>query len=377
MVYLTIGGNDLDDRVVITSISATFGRQTITEQPSPATFNCTFVLGEKENLTKHIEPGDAISWYIEDFTLPYPGKVIAFYGLVSDVNIRLNWKNGHGLFEYQITGVDPSSKLSNVLITSSFAKQNEGTRIAAVLTAASFYDGGIDTPGDYELAMHAAGKTDALTLCQQAANSGMGYLYYDFRQGFMSYQTYLNRKSNPLIALTISDVLAGDFTLTSSINTVANQITVNYNSGSGTVYNDTYSQGVYGKRSGTKDTVLHNAGDATTQAQIYGRTRNIPKFRLQTVTINSAALSDVKMSQMANLNLGDRITIDGLPTPDLESFTGFVEGYTRTKNVYQDIITLQLSSYGDFYPYTLWNDLNNTDTWNSYATSTTQWRQIN
>jgi len=83
------------------------------------------------------------------------------------------------------------------------------------------------------------------------------------------------------------------------------------------------------------------------------------------------------MSKMANLNLGDRITIDGLPTPDLESFTGFVEGYTRTKNVYQDIITLQLSSYGDFYPYTLWNDLNNIYTWNSYATSTTQWRQIN
>jgi len=376
MVYLTIGGNVLDDVVNIQSLTATFGRTTITEQPQPSTFNCSYSLIDGQTLANPIEPGDAISWYIED-PLSGIGRVLAYVGVVSDVSVGLNWGNGSGLYVYTVTGVDYSAKLSQIAITNAYAKQFEGTRIAAILSDAGGYTGHIETPGSYELMLSPASNDNALAMMQSAANSAMGYLYMDCTNtGAMVYQAYTSRKTNPLITLTADMILASDYGLTSTVTTIANSVQVTHRTGTSAIASDGPSITKYGTRSAIKETTLYNSTDATSQSLIYLATRKDAKFRLQTLTINSAVLSDADKSALANLTLGNRIQTSGLPTPEMESFYGFVEGYSRTTGRGQDIITLQLSSYGDFYPYTLWSDLNGTDTWNTYALSTTKWSDI-
>jgi hypothetical protein len=206
----------------------------------------------------------------------------------------------------------------------------------------------------------------------------MGVLYcVPNSNGKIKYQTYLSRQSNTQIELTPADVLASDYTLTTSTNEVVNQVALIYGSGAtGTTYNDTTSQSIYGVRSGTRSTNLHNSSDANAQAQLLLKGRQAPSYNLTSITINTAIISDSLRSQLAAVECGTRIAIAGLPTPELESFEGFIEGYTWTAARGQEIIQMNISNADLLYPYTLWNELNGTDTWNTYALSTTKWSDL-
>jgi hypothetical protein len=238
---------------------------------------------------------------------------------------------------------------------------------------------GITTPGDYELAVHSSGTIDnALELAQAASQSSMGVLYCQPNtNGQIKYQTYLDRKSNTEISLSVGDVLAADYVLSTSTNSVVNQATLTYHTGSsGTTYNDTTSQTIFGIRSGTRETTLHNVSDANSQAQILLASRKAPSLGLRSLTINTAIISDALNTSLAQVEVGTRIAITDLPTPELQSFNGYIEGYTWTSSRNQNIIQMTLSNANELYPYTLWNELNGTDTWNTYALSTTKWSDL-
>ena len=376
--YLTIANNGLDDKVIISSISCTHGRQDITQQPNPSTFRCSFQLNQGVTLPYQIELGSQILWQVYDST-GYDSKRIVFYGTVSDISVSLEWYNGSGVFIYDITGVDNLATLGNKTTTSGFSKDYEGNRIASIITAYGYDTTAIETPGAYEIYVHSSGvETNALQLAQAAAQSAMGVLYCQPNSnGRIKYQSYLSRKSNTLINLTTADVMASDFTLTNSTNLVVNRVQLTYGGGSvGTTYNDTTSQTTYGVRSGTRTTSLHNAGDANTQAQTLLASRKAPALSLSSLTVNTAVISDALRSDLAKVEIGTRIAINGLPTNELESFYGYVEGYNWTTARGQDIIQMTLSNAAQLYPYTLWSDLNNTDTWNTYALSTTKWSDL-
>jgi hypothetical protein len=182
---------------------------------------------------------------------------------------------------------------------------------------------------------------------------------------------------NTEISLSIDDVLAADYVLNQSTNTVVNQVALTYGGGStGTTYDDATSQTTYGIRSGTRETTLHNSADADSQAQILLASRKAPSIGLKSLTINTAIVDDALKTDLALVEVGTRINITDLPTPELQSFDGFIEGYTWTKARGQDIIQMNLSSVDELYPYTLWNELNGTDTWNTYALSTTKWSDL-
>jgi len=378
--YLTINGVGIDKYAIINAISCTHGRSDINQQPSPSTFKVSLQLSPSETFPTSIELGSQVLWQIYDST-GYDNKRIIFYGNISDITTSLQWANGSGIYFYEITAVDNLGTLNNKTTTSSFAKQFAGTRIAAILTAFGYDTSGITTPGDYEIAVHSSGTVDnALELAQAASQSSMGVLYCQPNSnGRIKYQTYLDRKSNTEITLSTSDILAADYVLSTSTNTVVNQATVSYGTSGtlGTTYNDTVSQSIYGIRSGTRDTNLHNASDANSQAQILLSSRKAPAVGLTSVTVNTATISDSLNTSLANIEIGTRIAITGLPTPELQSFNGFIEGYTWTSARGQNIIQMNLSNRSQLYPYTLWNDLNSTDTWNTYATATTQWSNIN
>jgi hypothetical protein len=376
--YLTIGGNGLDDLVAIDSISCTHGRTDVTNQPSPGTFKCTFELNYGQSLVSPIQVNDGIVWKIYDSN-GTDNKTTIYTGQVSDISINLKWYNGNGIFVYNITGVDILARFGNKTYSSAIAKQYDGTRISTIVGHYGGSTTDIETPGAYELAaVTATPGANALQLCQDAANSAMGVLYVNPQTGNIKYQSYLSRKANPEIALTTDDVIASDFMLATSTNTVANQVSLTYGSSgaSSTVYDDTASQATYGVRSGIRNTTLHNVTDANSQAQTLLASRANPAFNLSSLTINSATISDSLRTDIANIEVGTWISILNLPTDELESFEGIVEGYTWTTARGQDMIQINLSNAIQMYPYTLWTDLNGSDTWNTYATATTKWSQI-
>jgi hypothetical protein len=376
--YLTINGYGVDDYAMITSLSCTHGRSDINQQPSPSTFKVSLQLTPGATFPTSVTLGSQVLWQIYDST-GFDDKRIIFFGTISDIQTSLQWSNGNGIYFYEITAVDYLATLSNKTTRSGFARQYAGDRIADILTAFGYDTSGITTPGDYELKVHSSGTTDnALTLAQGAAQSSMGVLYCQPNSnGRIKYQTYLDRKANTEISLSTNDVLAADYVLSTSTNTVVNQVTLSYGSGAlGTTYNDTTSQATYGIRSGTRETTLHDAADANSQAQLLLASRKAPSIGLTSLTVNTAIVSDALNTSLANIEVGTRIVIYDLPTPELQSFEGFIEGYTWTSARGQNIIQMTLSNADELYPYTLWNDLNGTDTWNTYALATTKWSDL-
>lgn len=379
MVYLSIGANtNLDNRTLIESVNCTFGRTTITSQPSPAVFRCTFIVAPGESIYP-ININDQVQYFVYDPTVTGVNKRLVFLGNVSDIDITLDWRNGQGLYQYSITAIDGLAQLNNWLVGGSgYAKQYEGNRIKSILQEAypSIDVTGIESPGAYEIAVYNNGKTDALSLCQEAAQSAMGTFYWQHNANRLKYVSYNTRNSATPIMLTTNDVLAGDFQVTTSTNEVCNSVTVAYAAGNSTTYTDTDSKNLYGLKAGTRSTALHNLTDANSQAQIFLATRKDPTPNLSSLTVNLALVSDSLRGQLAQVEVGTFIGINALPTAELQSFYGYVEGYTWTAARGQDILQMTLSSKEQQYAYTLWNQLNATDTWNTYALSTTTWNDI-
>lgn len=379
MTYLSIGANtDIDTKTLIQSINCTFGRTSITNQPQAAVFRCTFIVGPGESIYP-VNINDQVQYSIYDPTVTGVNKRLVFLGRVSDVDVTLNWQNGQGLYEYSITAIDGLAQLNSWLIGGSgYAKDYEGNRIKAILQEAypSIDVTGIESPGAYEIAVYNSGKTDALSLCQEAAQSAMGTFFWQHNANRLKYVSYNTRNSATPVMLTTADVLAGDFRVSIGTTTVCNSVTVAYATGNSTTYTDTDSKNLYGLKAGTRSTTLHNLSDANSQAQIFLATRKDPSANLSSLTVNLALVSDALRGQLAQVEVGTFIGIENLPTAELQSFYGYVEGYTWTAARGQDILQMTLSSKEQQYAYTLWNQLNNTDTWNTYALATTTWNDI-
>jgi hypothetical protein len=328
--------------------------------------------------------GEIVEWYLDD---PLTGgDVRVFYGEVTDITISLDtWGQGSGIRTYSIQAVGMSAALNRQLTNSNgYIKQYSGDRIYTILANADWqgfsYDVTyIDTTNVYEIIARNDGYVSSLDFAQEAANSAMGCLYEDHKNGWMVYQTYSDRPNNTEITITTGDILASSFSVTQSSTDIANRASVTYgaSSASGTIYNDTTSQGIYGIKEGVKATTLHNLSDANSIAQILLASRNTPEFNLTSITIDTAAITDTLRQELLNVHVGTIISVTDLPSSELQSFTGFVEGFSWTSSTGHDQITMNLSNYGNNYPYTLWNQLNNTDTWNTYATATTKWNEIN
>ena len=374
--YLTINGYGVDDYAMITSLSCTHGRSDINQQPSPSTFRVSLQLTPGATFPTSIALGAEVQWAIYDSTGTNSKRTI-FWGTISDIQTSLQWSNGNGIYFYDITAVDNLATLSNKTTANGFGKTFAGNRLVSILAAFGYNTSDITYPGDYEIKVHSSGTiTNGLQLAQEAAQSSMGILYAQPQNGRLKYQTYLDRQNNTEISLSTSDVLSADYVLNTSTNTVVNQVALTYGSGTGTTYNDATSQATYAIRSGTRETTLHDVADANSQAQLLLASRKAPSIGLTSLTVNTAVVSDALNTSLANVEVGTRINITGLPTPELQSFDGFIEGYTWTSARGQNIIQMTLSSVDELYPYTLWNELNGTDTWNTYAMATTKWSDL-
>ena len=380
---LLVQGVDYSDYTQINSISINYGRTDVTQQPSPATFSASLSILPNETIVP-IGLDSIIAFQAYDVAaLEW---VYLFSGTVSDVSIGLSvWGAGDGIQELQITGVGHlATYLRNNVGTTGFVKAFECDRVADIVADSTSIIN--ITPsratGTYEIAAVSNGNYDALQLLQDTANSSMSVLCDtpdpdDVGYTPITYTCYLDRAFLPTATFTTSELMANGLQVNKSLTRIVNKAWVTYGSSSSsisTIYTDATSP--FAEQTASRSTYLHNLSDANTIAQTLLASRKDELFELTSLTFNTSTLTDSTISALMSLRNGHRIQITGLPFDELTSFDGFIEGWTWNINKNGATFTANVSNYGQNYPYTLWNNLSATDTWNTIYTATTTWEDV-
>jgi hypothetical protein len=391
----------------ISSISIRYGRDDVTSQPQPGF--ASIRLWTDASAPLNITLSQNVSIAIDKGTT---GTQEIFNGIISDIDISLSDYGSEGSIAiYSITAVGPLAQLNRRLVGApNFARENDGTRIYNILTAAFLTEwadlsptlawnnlptdvtwdsfdatnqdlidnitANVDVPGQYELMAYTSGEADAYTLAIQAANSGRGVLW-ESSNGELYYDDYLARSSAVPLILTADDILANGLKTMAQLGEIVNDAEVTYRLGSATV-RDEHSIILYGQLSGTRSTQLYNLTDAQNQAADFIESRAYPRMYPEQITIplHSPTVSDATRDELAAVYNGLRVTTTALPKVFGTNFDGFVEGWTWNLTRYTAELALTCSAYSETYSSVIWYQIPVTTTWTGYTPSTTEWQDL-
>jgi hypothetical protein len=195
--------------------------------------------------------------------------------------------------------------------------------------------GEIDRPGDYELAARASDRTDVYSLVSALATSGLGYIYED-GQGRISYASALHRslylQSNGYVNLTANQARAAGLRTETRAGDVRNNLTIKYGATSSSERSASDATSIlnYGTLSQIITTTLHNAADATAQANFYLSLRKDPQpiFKEITYDLTNPEVDNSDRDNLIGVFMGMPVSIADLPANMGSIFQGFVEGWT-------------------------------------------------
>jgi hypothetical protein len=387
----------VDPSIVIDNISVTMGRPNILEQPSPGYARLT--LWTTADTAIDVALSQELQIMIET---PSAGDTSIFNGIISDIGIELAEYGDIGnITTYTLTAVGPLASLNHKLAGSlGYAKEFEGTRILNILTEAFLtewddvsagltwtdlpdgvtwdsYDGvnnaivtslatDIDTPGIYELKAYTDGDANALTLAQEAAQSGFGVLS-ERGDGSLHYDDYSARAGFTALNLTEDDILASGLKTAAQWSEIVNDVTVTYRAGEANS-RDEQSIILYGQLSGTRATTLHNLSDAESQADLFREARSFPRVYPEqfVIPLHSPTVSDATRNALADVYCGLPITTSDLPIVFGTTFEGYVEGWSWAIRQKQAILTLIASAQSETYPSIVWYQIPSGTTWTAY-----------
>ena len=311
---VTINGVVIPADTVINRISLNFGRNDIFTQPQPA--YAGLELWVDAELALNVDLSDPITI---DVDAAVTGTKRMFTGVISDIQIRLGGLSATGGYAiYTITAVTALASLNKRTAGEiGFPKQFEGDRIYdicydAFITSWSelastpwnllpisgswdSYEGtsitlvddlatDVDQPGQYELHAYNDGITNALSLAQEAAQSGRGILF-EKSDGSLHYDDFLKRLTYTPISLTSDEVLVEGLTTDAQWSEIVNEATVTYKSNAEESWRDEQSTQLYGELYGTRNTQLENLTDAYNQAFAFIEARAYPRMYPNTISV--------------------------------------------------------------------------------------------
>jgi hypothetical protein len=396
---VTINGSTTIADNTLSSIQINMGRQDVLEQAGPGFANISFWTDGNSPLD--IELSDKIEIEIAKGT---SGSQTIFTGIISDIVVTFDAYGADGsIARYSVTAVGPLAQLNKRLSAATYAEERDGTRVFNILSDAftttwadlvgltswtnapdgiswAQYDAeaaalvatfptDIDTPGQYILVAYAGGESNALSLAQDAANSGRGVLW-EAANGSIYYDDYAARALASPYALTADDVLAAGLMVDAKWGEIYNYVDVVYATGTASDEN-VLSQQLYGTLVGSKTTTLKNATDALAQAQDYVKSRAFARVYPSAITVplHSPTVSDATRDQMAAVYNGLYITCDDLPPVMGGELKAFVEGWQWSLTRYTAELTLFLSAYSETYSREVWLQVPQTTTWATYDNS--------
>ena len=302
---------------------------------------------------------------------------------------------------YSITALGALARLQKALTNGVLAKDFDGDQIWEILsdlllntwaevpgaltwatynptttwaTAENVGLGEIDRPGEYELAARSSDRTDVYSLVSGLATSGLGYIYED-AQGRISYAAALHRslylQANGYVQITANQARAAGLRIETRAGDVRNSLTINYDatSSSSQSASDATSINTYGTLSQIINTTLHNAADATSQANFYLALRKDPQpiFSEITYDLTNPEVDDSDRDSLIEVFMGMPVAINDLPGNMGSIFQGFVEGWTFRAGYNTLSVSLNVSPVAYSLQALQWNEISNTFTWSSVS----------
>jgi hypothetical protein len=340
------------------------------------------------------------------------GTETIFTGIISDIDISLAQFGDVGsIAQYTITAVGPLAQLNKRNAgLAGYAKQFDGDRVYDILSEAFLtqwddlsptltwnalpnetqwdaFDGvaqsivdnlatTIDRPGIYELTNYSDGPANALTLAQNAAQSGRGVLY-EAGNGHLHYADYQARATAPVINLVADDILTDGLQTAAQWSEIVNDVTVIYKNDQEKYARDETSILSYGQLVGSRNTLLEKAVDAQAQADDFLGSRAYPRVYPEsfTVALHNPMVSDAKRDALLAAENGTAITSSDLPAVFGTTFKGYLEGYSWRLTRYEAYIDLICSAQSETYLSIIWQQIPPDETWAAYNPST-RWSDL-
>jgi hypothetical protein len=325
-----------------------------------------------------------------------------FGGSVVDIGLEVR-DVGSTMFTqtYSITALGALARLPKALTNGVLSKAFDGTQIYTILAAlllntwaevpgaltwATYKPGTtwaqagnsglgeIDRPGDYELAARSSERTDVYSLVSALATSGLGYIYED-AQGRISYADATHRtqylSANGYVQLTANQARAAGLRTETRAGDVRNNLTIKYGvtSSSERSASDANSILNYGTLSQIITTTLHNAADATAQANFYLALRKDPQpiFKEITYDLTNPEVDNSDRDNLIGVFMGMPVSVADLPANMGSIFQGFVEGWSFQAGYNRLSVSLLVSPTAYSLQALQWDEVSNTFTWSGVS----------
>jgi len=398
---LTVAGTDYTN-IAISDIAHQAGRTDIYSQPAPSYMQITLISTNGSTLPFAIN--DAIALQIKNSTGSY---VNLFGGDITDLTVEVDKSGSIGtVINYTILAMGTLAKIAKQIYNTTISQDEDGNQIYALLSsvllgkwtdvpAASTWAGysatetwanavnlglgEIDKPGLYTMENRAASPDTIYNIAGLIANSAFGYLYED-NQGNIGYADADHRQNylitNGYTELSANHALGSGLRTTTRSGDIRNDIYVNYgnNYGSQKTATSTASIALYGYKSESLNTTLHDAVDAQAVADRYinQRAYPYPVFDSITFPITSPELSDANRDALLGIFMGMPIYIKNLPTQISDGeFEGYVEGWRWSTGYKELFLTINVSPVSFSQIAMRWNTVPIGEAWNTLSTTLT------
>jgi hypothetical protein len=382
---------------VLANLTIQSGRTNIYEQAQAGYTNIQLI--DVNQVSIPVAINSTISIQVKDTSNTF---VPIFGGNVVDIGLEVR-DVGSTMFTqtYSITALGALARLPKALTNGVLAKDFDGDQIWEILsdlllntwaevpggltwatynptttwaTAENVGLGEIDRPGDYELAARSSNRTDVYSLVSALATSGLGYIYED-AYGRISYASALHRslylQANGYVQITANQARAAGLRTETRAGDVRNNLTIKYDatSSSERSASNTASINTYGTLSQIITTTLHNAADATAQANFYLALRKDPQpiFSEITYDLTNPEVDNADRDALIEVFMGMPIAINDLPSNMGSIFQGFVEGWTFRAGYNTLSVSLNLSPVAYSLQALEWDEIANTFTWSSVS----------
>lgn len=388
---------------VLANLTIRSGRTNIYEQAQAGYVNLQLL--DVSQTAVPVNINSTISVSIKDSTNTF---VPIFGGNVVDIGLEVR-DVGSTMFTqtYNITALGALARLPKALTDGVLSKDFDGNQIRTILSAVLYNTwaqvapsvtwatytpagttwanaennglGEIDTPGNYELAARSSSRTDVYSLVSALATSGLGYIYED-AQGRIGYADSTHRTNylaaNGYVDLDANHARAAGLRIETRVGDVRNELTIKYGATSSSEQSasDTASIAQYGTLAQIITTTLHNAADATDQANFYLSLRAQPQpiFSEITFDLTNPEIDNSDRDNLISVFMGEAISLNNLPTNmSSGTFQGFVEGWSFQAAYNRLTVTLLLSPLAYSLQAMRWNDVPITETWASVSPTLT------
>jgi len=382
---------------ILANLTIRSGRTNIYEQAQAGYVNIQLI--DVNQTAIPVAINSTISVQVQNTSGTY---VAIFGGNVVDITLEVR-DVGSTMFTqtYSITALGALARLPKALTNGVLSKDFDGNQIYTILsdlllntwaevpgaltwatydptatwaTAENIGLGEIDQPGDYELAARSSDRTDVYSLVSALATSGLGYIYED-AYGRISYADATHRsqylQSNGYVQITANQARAAGLRTETRAGDVRNNLTIKYGTTSSAERSasDATSILTYGTLSQIITTTLHNAADATAQANFYLALRKDPQpiFSEITYDLTNPEVDDSDRDNLISVFMGMPVAISDLPSNMGSIFQGFVEGWSFKAGYNTLSVSLIVSPVAYSLQALQWNEISNTFTWSGVS----------